>query len=210
MTMPLGGQASFPSPAASGNRAHQSCVVCPKSHSWEVAELGFELRAPESERADGTVGPDRGRCCSDLPVTLDSTSPFWPMHSAHRKPGWGLPCPSCLQPGGHGVLASPTTATPDLPLPVLCKTRRPLRGMAGGCGGWVDGLTGASQGRSLPAVTTHTPGLGSRPFLLLLCCPKVQTALSKKLWGPRKLERCPDNILSQKSRPRLWLLWRGS
>lgn len=99
---------------------------------------------------------------------------FLPCYSEHRKPGWGLPCPFCLQPGGHWVLASPT-ATPGLPLPVLCKMRRPLRGkgrLLWRMGGCVDGRMGASQAGSLPPVTSSRPGLGPRPFLLLLFSPK--------------------------------------
>ena len=146
-----------------------------------MAGLRFELRAPESGRAGGTVGPGRGGCCLDLPVTLGLTSPFCPVCSAHRKPGGGLPCPSRLQPGGHGALASLAAPPPGLPLPVLCKTRRPRSGR-GRRRWWRGGRarTGLS-GRVSVRGYRQPAWPSSHPFLLLICFPKVQAALSKRL-----------------------------
>lgn len=110
----------------------------PKSCSWEMAEVGFELQAPESGTAGGTVGPGSGRCCPDLPVTPDTTSPFCPEHSAHRKPGGGLPCPSCLQRVDMGSWRHPPP--PRASLFLSCARQGvPCVEWAGGSGGWVDG-----------------------------------------------------------------------
>lgn len=153
---------------------------CPKSHSWGRAEIGFEHRAPASERAE------EGKVLSRSPCAPRPHFSFLPRYSEHRKPGWGLPCPFCLQPGGHGVLASPA-ATPGLPLPVLRKTRRPPCGkgrLLWRMGGCVDGGMGASQAGSLTAVTSSRPGPGPCPFLLLQF-PQSSCNLERKAGGPR-------------------------
>lgn len=180
----------------------------PKSCSWEMAEVGFELRAPESGTAGGTVGPGSGRCCPDLPVTPDTTSPFCPVHSAHRKPGGGPPLPILSAAGGHGVLASPAT-TPGLPLPVLCKTRRPLRGM-GRRLWWMSGrvkrgLSGGVTTRSYRSQAWPRP----RPLPLPLL---LQSAGSHKqeAGGPRKLGRSlSQHLVPAGGWPGLWPLWKG-
>lgn len=69
---------------------------------------------------------------------------------------------------------------PGLPLPVLCKTRRPRRGRGRRLwrrGGRArTGLLGRVSGRGYCRPACLSP----HPFLLLLCFPKVQAALSKR------------------------------
>lgn len=103
------------------------------------------------------------------------------MCSAHRKPGGGLPLPIPSAAGwtrGPGVTGRPPA--PGLPLPVLCKTRRPRRGRGRRLwrrGGRArTGLLGRVSGRGYCRPACLSP----HPFLLLLCFPKVQAALSKR------------------------------
>ena len=76
---------------------------------------------------------------------------FLPSALSTQEAWLGPPLPILSAARGHGVLASPAT-TPGLPLPVLCKTRRPLRGMGRRLwrmGGRVNrGLSGGVTARS--------------------------------------------------------------
>lgn len=147
--------------------------------SWERAEIGFELRAPASERAGRTTGLRRGRCCPDLPVPLNPTSPFCPVTQyTGSLAGASL---------AHSVCSRVDTGSwrhppPPRASPFLSCARRPLREQGrllwrmGGC---VDGWMGASQAGSLPAVTSSRPGRGPAPSSSS-CFPEVHATLSKK------------------------------
>lgn len=113
---------------------------------------------------------DPGPHFSFLPSVL-STQEAW------RGPP--LPIPSAAGwTRGPGVTGRPP---PGLPLPVLCKTRRPRSGR-GRRRWWRGGRarTGLS-GRVSVRGYRQPAWPSSHPFLLLLCFPKVQAALSKRL-----------------------------
>lgn len=169
---------------------------CPESCSWEIAEVGFELRATESERAGRTIGLRRGRCCPELPVTPDPTSPF---------------CPVTLYTGSlagaslaHSVCSRVDTGSwrhppPPRASPFLSCARRSIP-CWDGQGAPADVCMGARVHGGLSGGVTarsyrHRPGLGPHPFLLLLCFPKVHATLSKKMgdpgWGGTSPTSCP-------------------
>lgn len=111
---------------------------CPKSRSGERAEIGFELRAPASERAGRATGLRRGRCWPDLPVPPDPTSPFCPVtQNTGSLAGASLAHSVCSRVDtGSWRHPPPPRAAPFLSCArrgVLCVER------AGCSGGWVDG-----------------------------------------------------------------------
>lgn len=155
----------------------------PKSCIWEIAEIGFELRSPESERAGRTIGPRRGRCCPDLPVPLNPTSPFCPVTQYTGSLAGASLAHSVCSRVDTGSWRQPP---PPQASPFLSCARRgvPCVKRAGCSGGWVDVRMWASQAGSLPAVTSSRPGLGPHPFLLLLF-PRSSCNLEQEAGGPR-------------------------
>lgn len=133
---------------------------------------------------------------------------FLPRALSTQEAWRGPPLPILSAAGGHGVLASPAT-TPGLPLPVLCKTRRPLRGM-GRRLWWMGGRLkrGLSGG-----VTTRSYRLQAWPRPRPLPLPLLlQSAGSHKqeAGGPRKLGRSlSQHLVRAGGWPGLWPLWKG-
>lgn len=181
---PGGGFPCSPGAPGTGGRAHAlSEVTQLEMGRWDFNSGPLD----QGGRRESWAG--KGRRCPDVPVTQDPTSPFCPVQSAHRKPGWGLPCPPRLQPGGHGVLVSPAT-TPGLPLPVLRKTRRPLRGTGGGSADGGRGSGGLSGGVTARCYRQQPPPLPPPPLF-----PQSSGSLEQEAGGPRKLGRPPGQHL---------------
>lgn len=142
------------------------------------------------------MGQGGGRCCLDLPVTLGLTSPFLPSVLSTQEVTWrGPPCPSRLQPGGHGVLASPAAPRPGPPHFLSC-VRRGVPGVkgAGGSGGRWTGLVTAFRAGSVSAVTASQPGQAPTPLPPPPLFPQSSGSLEQEAGGLQSLTQpyCPN------------------
>ena len=140
-----------------------------------MAELRFELRAPESGRAGGTVGPGWGKMLPGSPCDPGPHFSFLPSVLSTQEAWRGPPLPIPSAAGwtrGPGVTRCPLPRASHF----LSCVRRGVPGVkgAGGSGGGVDGRGRASRAGSVSAVTASRPGQAPTPSSSSSVSPKFR------------------------------------